>query len=187
MIGVMSFGGPAGQIATLHRELVERRQWIDDATFLRALNFCMLLPGPEAQQLATWCGWRLRGVRGGLVAGLLFVVPGALVMAALAALYIGFGRVAGVQAIFAGMQAAVVAIVAQAVVRVARRALTSRLDLCVAVAAFGLIVLLDVPFPMVVALAAAASALLGEAVPVAPAPMPVVAADWRGSLRMALL
>ena len=187
MIGVMSFGGPAGQIATLHWELVERRQWIDDATFLRALNFCMLLPGPEAQQLATWCGWRLRGVRGGLVAGLLFIAPGALVMAGLAALYIGFGRIAGVQAIFAGMQAAVVAIVAQAVLRVARRALTSRLDLCVAVAAFGLIVLFDVPFPMVVALAAAASAWLGEAAPVAPAPAPVIDANWRGSLRMALL
>ena len=183
-IGVMSFGGPAGQIATLHRELVERRAWIDDATFLKALNFCMLLPGPEAHQLATWCGWRLRGVRGGLVAGLLFVTPGAVVMAALVALYIGFGRVAGVQAAFAGVQAAVVAVVAGAVWRVGRRSLGDRHGVALALAAFLAITLLNAPFPLVVVLAGLAGALRRRDAVVAPA---AGAIDWRGSARTAAM
>lgn len=185
-IGVLSFGGPAGQIATMHRELVDKRGWIDDATFLRALNFCMLLPGPEAQQLATWCGWRLRGVRGGLIAGALFVLPGALVMAGLAALYIGLGRLGIVQAVFAGVQAAVVAVIAQALLRVASRALTSRFDWLLAAAAFVLIALFDMPFQLVVALAALAGWVHGRGriAPLADAP---AAASWAGSLRSALL
>lgn len=149
-IGALGFGGPAGQIALMHRELVERRGWIDDAAYLRALNFCMLLPGPEAQQLATWCGWRLRGTAGGLVAGLAFVLPGALVMAALTGLYLGFGRLPLVQAMFHGVQAVVLAVVAQALARVAARALKGRQAWVLAVLAFALLFFLDVPFPAVV-------------------------------------
>ncbi len=188
VIGCLSFGGPAGQIATMHRELVEKRGWIADDVFLKALNFCMLLPGPEAQQLATWCGWRLRGVRGGLVAGLLFVLPGALVMAALVALYIGFGRLGAVQAVFAGVQAAVVAVVAQAVLRVAGRALKDAFAWGLALAAFTLITLLDLPFPLVIALAALAGALRARAVTpreaarAADEPMQAKPASWRHSL-----
>ncbi len=160
-IGVMSFGGPAGQIATMHRELIEKRQWFDEATFLGALNFCMLLPGPEAQQLATWCGWRLRGLSGGLIAGLLFILPGALVMAVLAAVHITWGAAPAVAAVFAGVQAAVVAVVAQALARVAGRTLTTRLGWAFAIAAFAFIVLFGVPFPVIIALAAAGGALSG--------------------------
>lgn len=160
-IGLMSFGGPAGQIATMHRELIDKRQWFDEATFLGALNFCMLLPGPEAQQLATWCGWRLRGLSGGLVAGLLFIFPGALVMAALAAVHIAWGALPAVAAVFAGVQAAVVAVVAQALARVAGRTLKTPLAWGFAMAAFALIVLFGVPFPVIVALAAAGGALSG--------------------------
>ncbi len=184
-IGVLSFGGPAGQIAVMHRELVEKRRWLDEASFLAALNVCLLLPGPEAQQLAIWLGWRRRGVSGGLIAGLLFIAPGALVMAGLASLYIGFGQVAAVQAVFAGVQAAVIAIVAQAVWRVARRALTSARAWWLAGAAFVLINLFAVPFPLVVALATVVGA---------PAALPSLATSgtatpvpWRASLRTALL
>lgn len=180
-IGLLSLGGPAGQIAVLHAELVQRRQWIDDAAFLRALNFCMLLPGPEAQQLATWCGWRLHGLRGGLAAGLLFIAPGALVMAALVLAYIHYGRLAAVQAAFAGAQAAVIAIVALAVVRVARRTLKSRVDWAFALAALGASAL-GVPFPLVIAAAMLTGSLFGTAAPAGPAVLP---ADWRGSLRTA--
>ncbi len=185
-IGLLSFGGPAGQIATMHRELVERRGWVDDATFLRALNFCMLLPGPEAQQLATWCGWRLRGTGGGLVAGLLFVLPGALFMALLVTLYIGFGRQPAVQAVFGGVQAAVIAIVIQAVRRVAGKALKSRFDWAVAIAAFVLISLFDAPFPLVVALAAGAGAFAGRSGASA-APGNAAPAPWAASVRTAIL
>ncbi len=168
-IGLMSFGGPAGQIATMHRELVERRRWLDDATFLAALNFCMLLPGPEAQQLATWAGWRRRGVAGGLVAGLLFIAPGALVMAVLAAGYIAFGALAPVRALFAGVQAAVLAVVAAAVLRMARRVLKGPRSWALALAAFAAITVLAMPFPLVVALAAVVGGL-GPAPAVAPPP-----------------
>ena len=149
-IGILSFGGPAGQIATMHHELVERRRWIDDATFLRALNLCMLIPGPEAQQLATWCGWRLGGMRGGLLAGGLFVLPGALAMAVLTAVYITFGQLGPVRAVFDGVQAAVVAIVALAVVRVAARALRAPSDWTIAALALAATALLAVPFPAIV-------------------------------------
>ena len=183
-IGVLSFGGPAGQIATMHREIVEKRRWLDEASFLAALNFCLLLPGPEAQQLATWLGWRRRGVSGGLIAGLLFIAPGALVMAALTGLYIGFGQISGVQAVFAGVQAAVIAIVAQAVWRVAGRALKSRQSWGLAITAFLLISLFAMPFPLVVLLAALLGAPAATAAPAAAAtPIPV---PWTASLRTAL-
>lgn len=170
-IGVLSFGGPAGQIATMHRELIDRRRWLDEATFLGALNFCMLLPGPEAQQLATWCGWKLRGRLGGLAAGLLFLAPGAVVMAALAAIAIAFGELPVVRALFAGVQAAVVAVVAQALLRLVGKALKTRLAIGQAVTAFLLLVLFGLPFPLVVALAAVAGAVLGREQPKAAPPL----------------
>jgi chromate transporter len=122
-IGLLSFGGPAAQIALMHRVLVDERKWLDEETYLSALNFCMLLPGPEAMQLATYAGWRLHGFKGGLAAGLLFVVPGALVVLVLTMIYAAFGHVPLVQALFVGVKAAVLVIVVEALLRVARRAL----------------------------------------------------------------
>ena len=110
-IGCLSFGGPAGQIALMHREIVEERGWIDEEQYLHALNFCHLLPGPEAQQLATWIGWRLHGVRGGLTAGLLFVLPSLFILIALSWVYLRFGHVAWVAGVFAGLKPAVTALV----------------------------------------------------------------------------
>ena len=184
-IGCLGFGGPAGQIALMHRELVERRGWLDEAQYLRALNFCMLLPGPEAQQLATWCGWRLRGARGGLIAGLGFVVPGALVMAGLTALYLGYGRLAAVQALFAGVQAVVLAVVAQALARVATRALKGTQAWALAIAAFVALFCFGAPFPAVM-LAAAVIGWFGERGAVVAGP-PDAAASWRASAATALL
>ena len=122
-IGALSFGGPAGQIALMHRELVEDRKWIGEAQFLHALNFCMLLPGPEAQQLATYIGWLMHRTAGGLLAGLLFVIPGALVMLALSIAYVLLGSTPLAAALFLGVKSAVLAIVVEAVLRVGRRAL----------------------------------------------------------------
>jgi chromate transporter len=153
-IGVLSFGGPAGQIALMHRVLVEEKRWIDEPRFLSALNFCMLLPGPEAMQLATYVGWRMHGMRGGLAAGLLFVVPGALVILALSMLYAGLGKLPVAQALFVGIQAAVLAIVMEALLRVARRALKGGVDWLIAAAAFAAIFFLKVPFPLIVMAAA---------------------------------
>ncbi len=152
-IGLLSFGGPAAQIALMHRELVATRGWLTEATFLRALSFCMLLPGPEAMQLATYAGWRLHGVRGGLVAGLLFVCPGAAVIAALAALYLTFGDLPQVAALFYGVKAAVVAIVLEALVKVARRALHGTAHWAIAALSFVAIFALGLPFPAIVLLA----------------------------------
>ncbi len=149
-IGMLSFGGPAGQIALMHRELVDERGWVGEGAFLRALNFCHLLPGPEAQQLATWIGWRLHGVRGGLVGGLLFVVPGAIAILALSMLYVMATGAAWFAAVFVGIKAAVLAIVAQAVIRIGRRALDSGLKLALAVVAFVALFALALPFPLVV-------------------------------------
>jgi len=122
-ISLQTFGGPAGQIAVMQRELVEERRWIGPQRFLHALNYCMLLPGPEAQQLAVYIGWLLNGLRGGLVAGILFVLPGMVALLALSAIYVAWGDATAVTAIFAGLAPAVVAIVAQAVLRVGGRAL----------------------------------------------------------------
>jgi chromate transporter len=152
-IGLLSFGGPAAQIALMHRELVERRPWLSEERFLSALSFCMLLPGPEAMQLATYCGWRLRGTAGGLAAGLLFVVPGALVIFALAALYVSYGQLPVVQALFLGVKATVVVVVVEALLRVARRALKAPDRWAIAGLAFLAIYALGLPFPLIVAAA----------------------------------
>ncbi|MFF0378426.1 chromate efflux transporter [Actinoplanes missouriensis] len=160
LISLQTFGGPAGQIAVMQRHLVDERRWIGQRRFLHALNYCMLLPGPEAQQLAIYVGWLLNGVRGGLIAGTLFVLPGMVVLLALSAVYVGFGDTTVVTALFAGLAPAVVAIVAQAVWRVGSRALTSRVLVGFAVAAFLALAVFAVPFPLVVAVAAIAGWLL---------------------------
>jgi chromate transporter len=150
-IGLINFGGPAGQIALMHRVLVDEKRWIGEQRFLHALNYCMLLPGPEAQQLAVYVGWLLHRTWGGIVAGTLFVLPGALVMLGLSLLYAGFHEVPIVEALFFGIKPAVLAIVLHALVRIGRRALTSRLAAILAAAAFVAIFFLDLPFPLVVA------------------------------------
>ena len=153
-IAMLSFGGPAGQIAVMHRILVEEKKWIGEERFLHALNFCMLLPGPEAQQLAIYIGWLLHKTRGGLVAGILFVVPGLVSIMALSWLYVLWGNVGPVAALFFGLKAAVLAIVVQAVVRIGRRALGNAPRLAIAGGAFAAIFLFDVPFPVIVLAAA---------------------------------
>lgn len=153
-IGLLSFGGPAAQIAMMHRVLVDEKKWLGEKTFLNALSFCMLLPGPEAMQLATYAGWRLHGVRGGLVAGLLFVLPGACVMLALSAIYVAFGKVALVEAIFFGVKAAVLVIVIEALLRVARRALSGVAHWMIAGLSFVAIFFAGAPFPLLIAAAA---------------------------------
>jgi chromate transporter len=160
-IGVLSFGGPAGQIALMQHELVDRRGWVDQGAFLRALNLCHLLPGPEAQQLATWIGWRLYGIRGGLAAGLLFVLPGALVMLGLSLLYALATGLGWFAALFLGVKAAVLAIVAQALLRIGRRALGTPFKLVLAAASFIALGVANAPFPLVVLLAALAGAGAG--------------------------
>ncbi|MDC0737232.1 chromate efflux transporter [Cognatishimia sp. SS12] len=153
-IGMLSFGGPAAQIALMHKELVEERPWMSEEKFLGALSFCMLLPGPEAMQLATYAGWRLRGTAGGLLAGLLFVLPGAAVILALAASYVTYGGVPLVQAAFLGVKSAVVVVVLQALWKLSRKALITPLSWALAAAAFVAIYALGLPFPLIVALAA---------------------------------
>ena len=149
-IGLINFGGPAGQIALMHRVLVEEKRWIGEDAYLRALNFCNLLPGPEAQQLATYVGWRLRGVSGGLIAGLLFILPGAVVVLALSVLYAYAADLRPVNAALLGVKAAVLAIVFEALLRVARRALKGWLKPLIAVTAFAALFLFNAPFPLVV-------------------------------------
>ncbi len=152
-VGVNSFGGPAGQIAVIHREVVDERRWISEKRFVHALNYCMLLPGPEAQQLATYVGWLMHGVRGGVIAGSLFVIPGFIVMMALSVMYALFGDVGWVSGLLFGLQAAVVAIVVQAVIRIGGRMLRSPFTVSAAVAAFVALFVFAVPFPYVVILA----------------------------------
>ena len=153
-IGVLSFGGPAGQIALMHRVLVEERGWIGERRFLHALNFCMLLPGPEAMQLATYVGWRMHGTAGGLAAGLLFVLPGALIVLALSIAYALFGKVPVVETAFLGVKASVLVIVIEALIRVAKRTLHERYDWAIAAGAFIAIFFFGVPFPAIIAVAA---------------------------------
>ncbi|MDP5305859.1 chromate efflux transporter [Paracoccus spongiarum] len=155
-IALLSFGGPAGQIAVMHRILVDERRWLGDGRFLHALNFCMLLPGPEAQQLATYVGWLVHGLRGALIAGLLFILPGLVAIMALSWLYAVHGDAPPVAAIFFGIKAAVLAIVVQAVLRLGGRALPSGALRAVAAAAFLALLLFGAPFPLVVAAAALA-------------------------------
>ncbi len=164
-ISWQTFGGPAGQIAVMQRHLVDDKRWISQRRFLHALNYCMLLPGPEAQQLAIYVGWLLNGVRGGLVAGILFVLPGVLALLVLSAVYVGFGETTAVSAVFAGLAPAVVAIVAQAVWRVGSRALRHAALWAVAVAAFVALAVCGVPFPVVVAVAAGIGWVLHRLVP----------------------
>ena len=171
-IGLLSFGGPAAQIALMHRVLVEERRWLDERKFLSALSFCMLLPGPEAMQLATYAGWRLHGVRGGLVAGLLFVAPGALLVLVLSILYGAYGQTPPAAALFVGIKAAVLAIVLQALVRLGRRALKGAVDWLVAAAAFIALFFLALPFPLVIAAAALVGALRTRNLPLPPMPAP---------------
>jgi chromate transporter len=159
-IAALSFGGPAGQIAVMHRILVEEKGWIGEGRFLHALNYCMLLPGPEAQQLTVYIGWLLHRTWGGLVAGSLFVLPGFAAIMALSWLYAGLGDVPVVEALFFGLKAAVLAIVLEAVVRIGRRALKSRVMVALAAAAFVAIFLFDVPFPLII-LAAGLIGLVG--------------------------
>ena len=149
-IGVLSFGGPAAQISLMHREVVDERNWLTEQQFLNALSFCMLLPGPEAMQLATYAGWRLHGVLGGLIAGLLFVLPGAFVMLALSMLYAAFGQVPVVDALFLGIKATVVVIVIEALLRVSKKALTGKAHWIIAAFAFVGIFALKVPYPLIV-------------------------------------
>ena len=154
-IGLLSFGGPAGQIALLHREVVDERNWISDRRFLQALSFCNILPGPEAQQLATYLGWLMHGVKGGLAAGIVFVVPGALVMLALSLIYALAGQVPVIDALFFGLKCAVLVLVVEALLRIGRRALKGKVAWTLAGAAFIALFFLKVPFPAVVLTAGA--------------------------------
>jgi chromate transporter len=153
-IGCVNFGGPAGQIALMHKLIVDERKWIGDARFFHALNYCMLLPGPEAQQLATYIGWLMHGQKGGLAAGLLFILPGALVMLGLSILYVNYAEFAIVNAIFYGVKAAVLAIVVEAIFRIAKRAFTGAAMPWIATGAFVALFFFAVPFPIVVLAAA---------------------------------
>ncbi|MGB7319196.1 MAG: chromate efflux transporter, partial [Planktotalea sp.] len=149
-----SFGGPAAQIALMHKELVDNRKWLSEQEFLSGLSFCMSLPGPEAMQLATYSGWRMRGTLGGLLAGLLFVLPGAAVILALGAIYVSYGDIPLVQTLFLGVKAAVLAIVIEALIKVAKRAFKSPLHWGLAVVSFVSIFVLALPFPAVIGVAA---------------------------------
>jgi chromate transporter len=149
-VGLLSFGGPAGQIALLHREVVDERHWIGERRFLQALNFCTLLPGPEAQQLATYLGWIMHGVRGGVAAGLLFVLPGAVVMLALTLIYALLGELPLVAALFFGLKCAVLVLVVEALLRIGRRALKGKPAWALACLAFVALFFLNLPFPLVV-------------------------------------
>ena len=149
-VGLLSFGGPAAQIALMHREIVDRKNWLSEVQFLNALNFCMLLPGPEAMQLATYAGWRINGVLGGLIAGLLFVIPGALVIALLASVYVYFGELPLVNALFLGVKSAVVIIVIEALLRVSKKALKTKSHRMIAAISFISIFFLNLPYPLIV-------------------------------------
>jgi len=184
-IGLLSFGGPAGQIAMMHRVFVDERKWLSEEEYLAALNFCMLLPGPEAMQLATYTGWKLHGWRGGLIAGVLFVLPGALVILALSILYALLGKLPLVEALFFGIKAAVLAIVIEALLRVARRALKFTSDWWIAGLAFLALYIFDAPFPLVIALAAAFGYMRTRfSVSADATTIPI---DWRASLKTAAI
>jgi chromate transporter len=162
-IATLSFGGPAGQIAVMHRVLVEEKRWISENRFLHALNFCTLLPGPEAQQLATYVGWLMHGIRGGLIAGGLFVLPGIVAIMCLSWVYALYGQVGFVAALFFGLKAAVLAIVLHAVIRIGKRALKGPVMVCIAAAAFLGIFFLEMPFPVIVLTAGLIGYLGGRA------------------------
>lgn len=179
-IGVLSFGGPTAQIALMHRVIVDEKKWLSEQQYLNALSFCMLLPGPEAMQLATYSGWRLHGLKGGLAAGLLFVLPGAAVVLALSMIYAAFGKVSVVEAVFFGIKAAVLVIVVEALLRIAKRALRGTLHWTLAGVSFLAIFFLALPFPLIIAAAALLGFLRGSDGPVAKAPPLEV--SWTGTL-----
>lgn len=176
-IGLLSFGGPAAQIALMHREYVDERQWVTERDYLSTLSFCMLLPGPEAMQLATWIGWRTHGTRGGLIAGGLFVLPGAIVVLALSMIYAAWGQVPLVAAMFTGVQAAVLAVVIEALLRVSKRALKSRLHWIIAATSFAALFLFALPFPFIIL----AAGLWGFATARGQSTRTTDAAPWRQS------
>src|SRR5467141_557786 len=149
-LGFVSFGGPSGQIAMMHAELVEKKRWIDNARFLHALNYCMLLPGPEAQQLAIYIGWLLHKTRGGIAAGVFFVVPSIFVLLGLSYIYAKYGNVPAVAGVLSGFKPVVVAIVVEAVLKIGGRALKRRAHFLIAAAAFVAIYFLHIPFPLIV-------------------------------------
>jgi chromate transporter len=164
-LGVISFGGPAGQIAIMHRELVDERRWVSESRFLHALNYCMVLPGPEAQQLATYLGWLMHGTVGGVLAGALFVLPSLVLLILLSWIYVAFGSLPLVAGVFAGIKPAVTAIVAQAAWRIGGRTLRNRWLIGIAVAAFLAIFALHAPFPVIVLTAAAIGIIGGRVRP----------------------
>lgn len=182
-IGLLSFGGPAAQIALMHKELVETRDWLTEDQFLRALSFCMLLPGPEAMQLATYAGWCKAGIRGGLIGGGLFVLPGAIVIMVLALLYASYGNLPATQALFLGVKATVVVIVIEALLKVAKRALTTPQARWIAVAAFLALFVFALPFPLVIIAAAALGAWRAHD---SPSQLPS-ALPWRRSVAIILV
>ena len=180
-LGCIGFGGPAGQIAIMHRELVERRQWIAEADFEKALNFCMLLPGPEAQQLSTWCGLRLHGTKGAVAAGALFVLPAAFLLLALSWLYMAGGHLPWLADVFRGLAAAVVALVFEAVPRLGRRALKTSLHWSLAVSAFLALQLFNAPFVAILAVAALVGWMTNRSQP--PVPLKTtIPTPWRETL-----
>jgi putative chromate ion transporter len=188
-IGFLSFGGPAGQIALLHKVLVDEKKWLSESQFLHALSFCMLLPGPEAQQLATYSGWLVHGVRGGLIAGGLFVLPGLVLIIALSALYAMFGATLWLTGLFFGLKAAVLVVVAEAMVKVSKRALHGRFAWAIAIAAFLSLQILHLPFPVVIAGAGALGLLIAllQKRPTSEPASPLVALPWaRLSLTLGL-
>lgn len=186
-IGLINFGGPAGQIALMHKTLVEEKSWIEEDAYLRALNFCTLLPGPEAQQLATYVGWRLHGVRGGLAAGLLFILPGALVILALSILYAYAADLRPVAAALLGVKAAVLAIVVEALIRIGKRALNAQVKRVIAAVAFLALAIFSAPYPAVVlgagligfVVASRRPQLLRLKAPTSPPPAPAASLGWR--------
>ena len=156
-IGVLSFGGPAAQIALMHREIVENKNWLSEEQFLNALNLCMLLPGPEAMQLATYSGWRINGILGGLIAGLLFILPGAIVITFLATMYAFFGDMPLVNSLFIGVKATVIIIVLEALIKVSKKALKTHTHSSIAAIAFVGIFFFNLPYPLIIL----ASAIFG--------------------------
>lgn len=178
-IGLLSFGGPAAQIALMHDALVSRHKWLSEDQYLRALSLCMLLPGPEAMQLATYAGWRLRGTLGGLLAGLLFVVPGALVILALAIGYVQFGDVPLVQAAFLGIKATVIVVVLQALLRLGKKALNGRAAWGLAGAAFVALFVFGLPFPLIVIAAGMYGYITADAADTSHTATPVRTNTWR--------
>ena len=164
-LGFISFGGPTSQIAIMHEEVVERRKWIDESRFLHALNYCMLLPGPEAQQLAIYLGWLLHGTWGGIAAGVLFVLPAAFLLWGLSYIYVVYGNVVAIAAVFAGLKPAVLALVAAAVLRIGQKVLKNEAMWAIAVLAFVGIYFFEVPFPILIGAAALAGWIGGKLAP----------------------